>query len=50
MDEGTRSVDTKDKSQIKESDDKSEEINERTREDGFVGMEDLEEERRDVTK
>ena len=42
MDEDTRSVDTED--EIEEFDDKSEEINERTREDTVVRMEDLEEE------
>ena len=43
MDEDTRSVDTED--EIEEFDDKSEEINERTREDTVVRMEDLEEKR-----
>ena len=42
MDEGIRNVDTED--EIEEFDDKSEEINERTREDTVVRMEDLEEE------
>lgn len=49
MDEDMRRVDTEDE-MVEESDDESEEMNDETREDTVVGMEDVEEERRDVTE
>ncbi|CAK8696283.1 unnamed protein product [Clavelina lepadiformis] len=49
MDEDMRRVDTEDE-MVEESDDESEEMNDETREDTVVRMEDVEEERRDVTE
>ncbi|CAK8682257.1 unnamed protein product [Clavelina lepadiformis] len=49
MDEDMRRVDTEDE-MVEESDDESEEMNDKTREDTVVRMEDVEEERRDVTE
>ncbi|CAK8690745.1 unnamed protein product [Clavelina lepadiformis] len=49
MDEDMKRVDTEDE-MVEESDDESEEMNDKTREDTVVRMEDVEEERRDVTE